>query len=137
MQTNIRQNLSKFIKFGVVGGSVALIGAGVLYVLIEGFALEKNLAYLIQTFISLQLNFFLNDQFTWANLRGQNGSWTSRWVKFHVAKLLSIALNQVLFTVLTALGVHYLLVYMLSVALIMVVNFYTNDRFVFAVAKHA
>jgi putative flippase GtrA len=137
MRAYFRPHLAKFLKFGVIGGSVALIGAGVLYVLIERFSVEKNLAYLIQAFISLQLNFFLNDQFTWANLKGQNGYLASRWAKFHVAKLLSVALNQVIFTILTAVGVHYLVVYALSVGLIAVVNYYTNDRFVFAPVKQA
>ncbi len=135
MGIGARVNLVRFTKFGVIGGSVAVIGAGLLYILVEKCRMEQNLAYAIQTVVSLQLNFFLNDRFTWTGLGNGAREWVQRWLKFHAVKLLSIAVNQLLFTIFTAIGMHYLLVYTLSVALVTVVNYTTNDRFVFAPSR--
>lgn len=125
----------RFWKFGLVGGLVALIGGGILYTLVDILSIEKNAAYFVQAFISLQLNFILNNWFTWAERKGKNGSFGSRWVKFHTARLLSVILNQILFGLLTALGVHYMLACLVCILFVMGINFVTSDRFVFSAAE--
>jgi dolichol-phosphate mannosyltransferase len=125
----------RFWKFGLVGGLVALIGSGLLYIFVDILSIEKNTAYFVQAFISLQLNFNLNDQFTWVERRGQNGRYWSRWVKFHTTRILSVILSQIFFALLTALGVHYMLVYVMCIMVAMVFNYLTSDRFVFLPTK--
>lgn len=122
----------RFWKFGLVGGLVALIGSGLLYTFVDILSIEKNVAYFVQAFISLQLNFNLNDRFTWADRKAQNGSFWSRWAKFHTARILSVILNQILFALLTALGVHYMLACAMCIIVATCFNYYTSDRFVFA-----
>jgi len=125
----------RFWKFGLVGGLVALIGIGVLYVLVDILSVERNAAYFAQAVISLQLNFNLNDRFTWADRRGQNGAYWSRWLKYHTARMLTVVVNQIVFALLTAFGVHYLAACVACLALATGFNYFASDRFVFSPAK--
>jgi len=127
--------MGRFWKFGLVGGLVALIGIGILYTLVDILSVEKNVAYFAQAFISLQLSFTLNDRFTWSDRKGKNGSFGNRWVRFHAARLLSVILNQILFGLLTALGVHYMLACLVCILFATGINFVTSDRFVFSTAE--
>lgn len=127
--------VARFWKFGAVGGLVALIGGGILYLLVDIMSIENNAAYFVQAIVSLQLNFILNDQFTWADRKGQKGSFWSRWTKFHTARALSVGLSQILFALLTAFGAHHMLVYALTILFLSAVNFYTSDHIIFSSAN--
>lgn len=129
--------VGRFWKFGLVGGLVALIGSGVLYTLVDILSIEKNVAYFVQAFISLQLNFNLNDRFTWGEMRkGRNGGYWNRWIKFHSARAFSVVLNQILFALLTAVGVYYMLACVVCIMVAMGFNYLMSDRFVFASTRH-
>lgn len=122
----------RFWKFGLVGGLVALIGMALLYVFVDILSIEKNVAYFVQAFISLQLNFNLNDRITWGERRkGGNGGYWNRWIKFHAARAFSVVLNQTLFALLTAFGVHYMLACAMCIIFATGFNYFTSDRFVF------
>jgi len=123
------------LKFALVGGTVALLGIGILYMLVDVLSVEKNAAYFVQAVISLQINFVLNNQFTWADRRGQSRSLWNRWVRFHGARGLAFVLNQLLFALLTALGVHYLVACIFGIAVATGLNYFTSDRFVFSAAE--
>jgi putative flippase GtrA len=127
---------TRIVKFGLVGGLVALIGGGILYTLVDILSIEKNAAYFVQAVISLQLNFNLNDRFTWADRRGQNGRYWNRWVKFHIVRILSAILSQILFALLTVLGVYYMLAYAVCIVFATGFNYFTSNRFVFSLTKH-
>jgi len=119
-------------KFGLVGGLVALIGSGLLYTFVDILSIEKNVAYFVQAFICLQLNFNLNDRFTWGERReGRNSGYWNRWVKFHVARALSVILSQILFALLTALGMYYMLAFAMCIIFATGFNYFTSNRFVF------
>lgn len=124
----------RFWKFGLVGGLVALIGSALLYALVDLLGVEKNIAYFVQAVISLQLNFNLNDRFTWADRRQQRGYW-SRWLKYHTARILSVVFNQILFALLTLLGVHYMLALVVGIVVAIALNYFMSDRFVFTSAR--
>lgn len=121
----------RFWKFGLVGGVVALVGIGLLYVFVDILSIEKNVAYFAQAVVSLQLNFNLNDRFTWVDRRGQKGGYWSRWAKYHLMRMVSVILNQILFALLTAIGIHYILVSVICIVAATGINYFTSDRFVF------
>lgn len=126
-----KERFNRFWKFGLVGGFVALIGIGLLYAFIDIMSIEKNIAYFIQALISLQINFNLNDRFTWKDRRDRKGSYWSRWVKYHLTRMISVILNQILFALLTTLGIHYILVSVICIIFATAINYLMGDRFVF------
>lgn len=125
--------VGRFWKFGLIGGSVAVFSLLFLYFLVDIVSIEKNLAYFIQAFTALQLNFNFNYRLTWPDRQGPN-YWTA-WTKFHLARLLSLTFNQALFAVFTLLGVHYLLVSFVLLIVITAFNYLSSDLFVFQAKK--
>jgi putative flippase GtrA len=118
----------RFLKFAIVGGGVTFFGAALLYILVS-LGVSPNIANFIQALCAIELNFFVNALWTWAD-RTQD-SLFSKWKRFHVTKVVTIILNQVLFSALFSLGIQYLLVYFMNVVIIMVVNYVLNEKFVF------
>lgn len=120
------------VSFGLVGGFVALVGFAILYVLVEYVVLNKNLAYFIQAIVSIELNFFLNRSVTWRDRRGAGfASFLGMWVRFHLSRIVTVALNQVLFGAFVYIGINYLVANGLCIVFVMIINFLVGDRFVF------
>jgi cellulose synthase/poly-beta-1,6-N-acetylglucosamine synthase-like glycosyltransferase len=120
------------VSFGLVGGFVALVGFVILYVLVEYAGLNKNLAYLIQAVVSIELNFFLNRSVTWRDRRGTGfTSFLGMWARFHLTRVATVALNQVLFGAFIYIGINYLISNGLCIIIVMVINFFVGDRFIF------
>jgi len=120
------------VSFGLVGGFVALVGFVILYVLVEYFGLNKNLAYFIQAVVSIELNFFLNRSVTWRDRRGAGpGSFLGMWARFHLTRVVTVVLNQVLFGAFVYIGINYLVANGLCIVIVMIINFLVGDRFVF------
>lgn len=120
------------VSFGLVGGFVALVGFVILYVLVEYVSLNKNLAYFIQAIVSIELNFFLNRSVTWRDRRGIGFvSFLGMWARFHLTRVVTVALNQVLFGAFVYIGINYLVANGLCIVIVMIINFFVGDRFVF------
>ncbi len=122
----------RFTKFVLVGGFVAAIGALLMYIFVDVMAVEKNLAFFLQLFIALQICFVLNDRFTWMDIRGLNGTLKTRWLKFHLARIISIVLEQGLFGLLIIMNVYYMIAYMACSFVGMTINYFAGDLFVFS-----
>lgn len=125
----------RVVNFVVVGGGVALLGMSQMYFYVDILHLETNLANILQTFISLQINFNLNDRLTWGDLRNDNGNYWNRWMKYHLSRLVSIVLCQGVFTLITHVGLHYMIAFAASIGFGMVINYVTSSRFVFKKEK--
>jgi len=65
-----------------------------LYLLVHFLHMNENLAYAIQSIASIETNFLLN---RFLNRRDRGGNIGSQWVRFHVSKIGTVALNQALF----------------------------------------
>ncbi|MCK4794213.1 MAG: GtrA family protein [Desulfobacteraceae bacterium] len=87
----------RVISFGLVGGFVALLGSALLFLFVDILHIEQNIAYFLQTVIALQINFNLNDLITWRDRRGSNGFYWERWLKYHIARLLTVIVCQLIF----------------------------------------
>ncbi|MFZ7126866.1 MAG: GtrA family protein [Desulfobacterales bacterium] len=132
----------RFLRFTAVGAGVMLFGAGIMFLLIDVLGWNKHLAYLIQTVITVESNFFLNAALTWP-CSGRGQLWRS-WLKFHGLKISTIIASQLLFAALL-MTVHwarfpgsamlqrfdYIIAYLGCAAVIMMINFLGNDRWVF------
>jgi putative flippase GtrA len=118
----------RLLGFGLVGGSVMVGGLVLLFLLVHVFGVEEHLAYLIQAVASIETNFFLNRFLNW---KERKGNLFFQWIKFHSTSAVTFPVNQVLFAALTALGINYLLVTILGAGVAAVVNYLTNEYFVF------
>lgn len=133
---------NRIVKFAAVGGGVMLLGMALMYMLVDLMHLNKHLAYLIQTIITVESNFFLNAAITWPG-HHRKGFW-KRWLRFHWLKVSTILFAQVLFAgflfmlswmKLWGIGMvqrfDYLIAYLGCTAVITVINFIANDKWVF------
>jgi putative flippase GtrA len=120
------------VGFGLVGGFVFLLGAGLLWFCVQILRVNVYLAYAIQTVVSIESNFFLNHLFNW---RDREGKMWAKWAKFHLAKAGTVAIDQALFAAFLHFGVHYLVVKVMNTAIITVLNFVLNEYYVFRARK--
>jgi putative flippase GtrA len=118
----------RILGFSVVGGSVLIGGIVLLFVLVHFLHVEEHLAYLIQAITSIETNFFLNRFLNW---KERDGHLAAQWLKFHSTSAITFPLNQALFALLTWIGVQYLVVTLIGAGVAAVVNYFTNDHFVF------
>lgn len=121
----------RVISFGLVGGFVALLGSILMFLFVDILHIEKNIAYFLQTVIALQINFNLNDLVTWRDRRESNGFYWKRWLKYHIARLLTVILSQLIFSLLVSVGVQYMVAFAINIAVGMVINYFSSDKFVF------
>lgn len=135
----------RFIRFAAVGFSVMVIGLAIMVVLVDLLHMNKNIAYLFQTVITVEMNFFLNSFITWP-LGSKLQLWKS-WLKFHGFKAFTMVSSQVLFAAFL-MGFHwlnigaiavikrldYIVAYLGCTAVITVINFLGNDHWVFSPA---
>lgn len=124
------KNNRRLIVFSLIGGIVALLGSILLYFFIDICQIEDNTGYFLQTFISLQINFNLNDFITWRDRRKNYNYW-NRWIKFHVARFLTILICQLFFYLMVNSGMHYMIAFLFNIAFGMVINYISSNKFVF------
>lgn len=80
----------RFLCFSLVGLSGVFVNMFIYWVLVK-FNLEVKVAGLVSAFIAMLSNFYLNDRFTWANIR--NDIFWIRGVKFIITSLIGIGIN--------------------------------------------
>jgi putative flippase GtrA/glycosyltransferase involved in cell wall biosynthesis len=118
--------------FGSVGLSSMLVGYATLFACVHWLRLSPTVAYAIQALVAIELNFVLSYTITW---RDREKSFWISLVKFHVPRLATIPLNQVLFNAFVYIGVNYLIANALCIIFTMVFNYTVADRFVFGKSK--
>lgn len=136
----------RLLKFAGVGIGVAVIGYGVLYLMVNVQGLPSWTAYLIEGGLSVELNFLGSRYITWRDRRKRTRFWHT-WTQFHVARGVTFGINQGLFNAqvwlfrnwpelfdFTSHGFYY--GYMLANTACIVVsasfNYAANDQYVFA-----
>jgi putative flippase GtrA len=118
----------RIVGFSIVGGSVFVMGIGILAFQVEVLHINQILAGFINMVISVEVNFLLNKYLNW---RDRPGSFWSQWLKFHASRIVTIIINQLLYTLLVELGFNYLLVTVGLTLLVTVANYFGSDKFAF------
>ncbi|MHA1972897.1 MAG: GtrA family protein [Candidatus Hodarchaeales archaeon] len=121
----------KILSFGLIGGSVAVLGSALLFLFVDILHIEQNLAYFAQTVIALQINFNLNNLITWRDQRKISGEYWGRWLKYHISRLLTVVLCQIIFSLLISIGVQHMVAFAINLAVGIVLNYFSSDKFVF------
>lgn len=127
-----RNELLRFIKFSIVGGSGLVVNTVALYVLAT-FVFGERL-YMLAAAISLELsiinNFLLNEYWTFRD-RTVAGEFLKRFVKFHGSRIAGFFTTLTILYVLTdVLGVYYLISNLIGVLVGMGVNYLTSNFWV-------
>ena len=119
----------RIVKFSVIGVGVALLGAIEMWIFVHVFGWEQNISYFIQSMISMQLNFMLNNSYTWGDI---HGNYWGKMFRFYVSRGGILFVNQVIFGVIVSFSPNlYLIAYIGTVGIVTVINFISGDKFVF------
>lgn len=120
----------RVFKFGIVGLSGIVVNLGILFLFVEFFAVNKDLASPIAIEISILNNFIWNDLWTFGSVENQKVS--SRWhrlIAFNIVSVGGAAINYAIFLVLTSwFAVYYLVAQLIGILIAFVWNFLVNRR---------
>ncbi len=120
--------ITRFLKFCLVGASGVLVNEGLLWIL-KGFA---GLPLLLSSAISIEAsiisNFILNDRFTFRDRRlSGTRSFVQHLYRFNMVSLAGLVINMGLLWLLTnVFGIYYLLSNIISIAVVTLWNYLVN-----------
>ena len=144
--TSLRQKLQAIwhrvpfqrqFTFGAVGIYVMAISYLSLIFQISVLGITPWLAYVVQAFIAIELNFVLNHVITWRDrpVQGFSGL-LRRFAKFNVTRwALAFPFNLLMFAGLVSVGVNYLIANTVCIGAVTIINYVVGDRFVFTHGK--
>jgi len=125
-----KSTLRRATEFGVVGGAVSVFSFVQLWLYIDLFHIPYWVAYVIQTVVSIELNYWGNYLFAWRDRRS-----TIKLTKSHITfwgtRIIMVFVNFILFAVATAFGMNYLLAQVLIIGSNTVINYFIGDKLVF------
>ena len=120
----------RVFKFGIVGLSGIVVNLGILFCLVEFFAINQDLASPIAIEFSILNNFVWNDLWTFGAVGNRKVS--SRWhrlLAFNIVSVGGAVINYGIFLALTTwLGVYYLVAQLIGILIAFVWNFLINRR---------
>jgi len=141
---DIKALITKFLKFGVVGASGAVIDFG-LTALCKGIlGIPELLANAIGFTLAATSNYYLNRVWTWKSTSKQVGI---EYAKFFFVSLIGLGLNSLIVFLLkdisivprffdTRLDWDFWIAKIIATAIVMVWNFLANNFFTFRRKRH-
>ena len=139
--TWLQMHWRKFLKFGLIGGSVFFAGVGLLYLLVSIWHLNSVLAYAIQAVFSVELSFVLNYHWTWKERKPDDPVERRRYFfrslrRWNLKKVGTATVNQVIFTfMITALHMNYMVANVVTTVIFTAINYVLGDKWTFAVPQ--
>lgn len=126
---------SKVFRFAIIGGSLYLLSAALLFIFEKKMHMPVNKAYMLQTVITYTLQFMFNALWTWADPDASMLDNIFKVARFIPAKIIIWYINQWVFK-----GWKYAIkstqsANAITVLTIMVFNYILFDRFVFKQAE--
>jgi len=109
----------RFIKFGVVGGTGAIVNTVVLYALSRGLGLPLLVSSATAVELAIISNFLLNDRWTFASRRPSFRS----FAKFNTTSLVGLSLNVLTVWLLTRFGLYFLAANLAGIVVACTVNY--------------
>lgn len=136
---NLFQLAKKFIKFGIVGASGAIIDFGITALCKGILGVPELLANAIGFTLAATSNYFLNRVWTW---RSTSKSVGVEYAKFFFVSLIGLGLNSLIVFLLkdtsivpsfvdTTLDWNFWVAKIIATAVVMVWNFLANNFFTF------
>ncbi len=121
---------SKFIKFGVVGGTGVVVDFFFTWLFKEKFNVHKYVANALGFCIAATTNWYLNRIWTF---HSQNAEVLREFVDFFVISLIGLAINSmVLWFITDRLKVNFYISKLGAIAVTTVWNFFANYIYTFA-----
>ncbi len=120
--------LTRFLKFCLVGGSGVIVNEGLLWILKQFAGMPLLLSNIISIEVSIISNFVLNDSFTFADRRAPGTrSFLRRLGKFNFVSLVGAGINLGITQLLThVFNLHYLLANLVGIAIAILWNYLAN-----------
>jgi dolichol-phosphate mannosyltransferase len=120
----------RVFKFGIVGISGIVVNLGILFILVEFFAINKDVASPIAIEFSILNNFIWNDLWTFSSVENQKvSSRLHRLVTFNAVSVGGAVINYAIFLMLTSwFAVYYLAAQLIGILIAFVWNFLLNRR---------
>lgn len=122
--------LTKFIKFGVVGGSGVIVDFFFTWLLKEKFRVHKYLSNAIGFSIAATTNWFLNRIWTF---HSQNPELLREYTDFLIISLIGLGINSMVLWILTdKMKWNFYISKLGAIAVTTVWNFFANYLYTFA-----
>jgi dolichol-phosphate mannosyltransferase len=119
----------RVFKFGIVGLSGIVVNLGILFLLVEFFSLNKDLASPIAIEIAILNNFLWNDVWTFRSVENRNASRWHRLGAFNLVSIGGAVINYGIFLALTSwFAVYYLVAQLVGILVGFAWNFLVNRR---------
>lgn len=118
----------QILKFGVVGGLAFLIDYSLLFICTEYLNIYVLYSSVISFSVSVIFNYILSTKWVF----NANGNKTIKdFIMFLILSVIGLALNQlIMFIGVEKLDIYYMLVKIMSTAIVMVYNFITRKIFI-------
>jgi putative flippase GtrA len=110
---------ARLLKFGLVGGSGAVVNTAILYLLARVLALPLLVSSATAVECAVISNFLLNNRWTF----GARGQPLRRFFKFNAMSLGALSVNVLIVWLLTRSGVYFLAANLAGIAIAMAVNY--------------
>lgn len=136
MHTGNKSTGRRAVEFAAVGGSISVFSFVQLWLYIDVFGLNYWTAYAIQTFISVEANYWGNYLLAWSDRKSEINLVRSH-LTFWATRIVMIFVNFGAFAVLTAFDVNYLFAQVLIIGSNTVINYFIGDKLVFKNQPHA
>jgi dolichol-phosphate mannosyltransferase len=122
--------IHRAVQFMVVGFTGLIVNIGFLFFLTESVGLYYLLSALFGIEASIISNYFLNDLWTFGDIKDNRYSRVSRLVRFHVVSVTGILINiSTLYLLTTMFGIYYIISEVVGIALAFTWNFLLNRKY--------
>ena len=136
MNAEAKLKIHRITAFGAVGAAVAVLSFVQLWLYIHILGIPSGPAYLIQTFVSVELNYVGNYLIAWRDRRHDVGLLKSHTI-FWVTRGVMILVNPFIFTALMAVGMNFVWAQVVVLVTNTFINYGTSDKLVFRKANQA
>jgi putative flippase GtrA len=109
----------RLLKFGLVGGSGAIVNIAILYLLAHVVALPLLVSSALAVECAVISNFLLNNRWTF----GARDQPVRRFFKFNAMSLGALSVNVLIVWLLTRSGVYFLAADLAGIAIAMAANY--------------
>ena len=116
---------TRILKFAVVGGSGAVLGLGILYVLTSLCRVNYLASNVVAFVISVTSNYVFNTKWTFRNRLD-----IKAYLKYVATSLTTFGINELILWSLTSTGLYYMLASVIAILVAFVFNWILSRRYV-------